>query len=157
MDAHVGDRLTIHRNKVGAVPRSGTVVECLGSGAATHFRVRWDDGHETVLSPGSDAVIERGGGGEEAADTATKVVTHVELRFEEDEQHTDAIATLATQLGTFTGRGTARRNPVDPNIPLVGEELAAARALVALADSLREAAGDLQQADEHPEAHLTSA
>jgi hypothetical protein len=157
MDAQVGDRLTIHPNKVGAPPRSGTVVECLGSGAR-HYRVRWDDGRETVLSPGSDAVVEHHA--ETKAGSAgdpVEVVTSIELRFAEDDRHTEATATLATRWGTLTGRGTARRNPVDPNIPLVGEELAAARALVDLADALRQAAGDVQQGDEHPETHLTSA
>lgn len=156
MDAQIGDRLTIRGNKIGAVPRSGTVVECLGGAGSAHYRVRWDDGRETVLSPGSDAVVEHPSP-DLAGSQPMNVVTHVELRFQEDDHHTEAFATLATTSGMFSGRGTARRNPVDVNIPLVGEELAAARALMDLADSLRQAAGNVSQLDEHPEAHLTSA
>jgi hypothetical protein len=155
MDAQVGDRITILGNKVGAVPRSGTVIECLGGTTAAHYCVRWDDGHESVLSPGSDAVVEHRQA-EPTASEPTRMATKVELRFEEDDTHTEARATLATAAGTFTGQGTARRNPIDANIPLVGEELAAARALMDLADALRQAAGRGQRG-EHPEAHLTSA
>lgn len=153
MDAQVGDRLTIRSNKVGAPERSGTVAECLRSGASTHYRVRWDDGRETVLSPGTDAVVERRQVDTGRSSGPVEVVTRVELRFEEDEDHTEGFATLHTTVGTFSGRGTARRNPVDPNVPLVGEELAAARALMDLAGSLRQAAGD---AHRHAEAHLTA-
>jgi hypothetical protein len=70
------------------------------------------------------------------------MVVEVKLRFEEDETHTDARAELGTHIGTFTGWGRARRNPADANVPLIGEELAAARALVDLADHLRDAAGE---------------
>ena len=156
MDAQIGDRLTIHGNKVGAVSRHGTVVECLGGAGSAHYRIRWEDGRETVLSPGSDAVVEHPPD-DSRGSQPMKVVTHVELRFEEDDHHTEAFATLATKMGTFHGRGTARRNPVDANIPLVGEELAAARALMDLAGRLRRASGDVHQLDEHPEAHLTTA
>ena len=156
MDAQIGDRLTIHGNKVGAVSRYGTVVACLAGAGPAHYRVRWDDGRETVLSPGSDAVVEHRPE-DSLGSQPMKVVTHVDLRFEEDDHHTEAFATLATNMGTFSGRGTARRSPVDANIPLVGEELAAARALMDLAGTLRQAAGDVHQLDEHPAAHLTTA
>src|SRR5207302_10594711 len=78
----------------------------------------------------------------------------IDLRFEEDEDTTDAWATLRTQVGTVTGHGTARRNPVDPRVPLVGEELAAAGAVVQLAEALREAAGEIITAHETTDAHL---
>lgn len=155
MDAQVGDRLTIYGNKVGAVPRSGRIVECLGGPGASRYRVEWEDGRETIVSPGSDAVVEHPTH-EEGRVHPMRVVTHVDLRFEEDDQHTDAVATLATRLGTFMGRGTARRNPVDPNIPLVGEELAAARALTDLARRLQQAAGHTVELGPSPGAHLTS-
>ena len=41
------------------------------------------------------------------------------------------------------GWGRARRNPADPDVPRVGEELAAARALSDLAHALLDEAADL--------------
>lgn len=58
MDAHEGDRITVESNKVGAGTRTGEIVEVLrGVTGATHYRVRWDDGHETTFFPSSDAHV----------------------------------------------------------------------------------------------------
>ena len=47
----------------------------------------------------------------------------------------------------MAGRGSARRNPVDPQVPKIGDELAAARALSDLSHRLLEvAAEDIEQA-----------
>lgn len=153
MNAQVGDRLVVQGNKVGAPQRAGTVLEVLPAKASPEYRVRWDDGHESVICPGSDARIEPQGE-PDASEPPQEAVTQVELRFEEDADHTDAWATLRTPVETFTGWGRARRNPVDPNVPLIGEELAAARALIALADSLRHAAGAVIAEKQRPESHL---
>jgi hypothetical protein len=42
----------------------------------------------------------------------------------------------------FSGWGRARRNPTDPHMPLVGEELAVARALSEVSHQLVAAAAD---------------
>ncbi len=61
MDAAVGDRITLESNRVGGGTRSGEIVEVIDEGAGRHFRVRWDDGHETVFFPsGTAATIEHG-------------------------------------------------------------------------------------------------
>jgi hypothetical protein len=39
--------------------RSGEIVEILAGAAGKHYRVRWDDGHETTFFPSSDATVER--------------------------------------------------------------------------------------------------
>ncbi|MFI1583671.1 DUF1876 domain-containing protein [Embleya sp. NPDC020630] len=68
-------------------------------------------------------------------DVADKVTvrTHAEARL-----RTEATAGLR-------GRGDARKSPVDPNIPEIGDELAAARALSDLAHTLlHNAARDLE-------------
>lgn len=153
MDAQVGDRLVVEGHQVGTPRRIGTVVEALGTTPISQYRVRWQDGRETLFCPGSDTrVVPRDA--EDAAGSPLHAVTSVELRFEETEDHTDAWVTLATPAETFKGWGRARRNPVDDNVPLVGEELAAARALIDLADGLRSAAGQLIERGEHPEGHL---
>jgi len=153
MHAQVGDRLVVDGHHVGAPRRVGTVVEALGVSASRQYRVRWDDGHETVFCPGSDTRVERPAEAQPPV-SPRRAVTKVELRFEEAEDHTDAWVTLQTPAETFRGWGRARRNPVDDNVPLVGEELAAARALIALADSLRTAAGDVIDRGGRPEGHL---
>lgn len=54
---HPGDLVEVVGHAVGDAPRSGEILEVLGEPAHPHFRVRWEDGHETVLFPGSDVVI----------------------------------------------------------------------------------------------------
>jgi hypothetical protein len=56
MDAAVGDRITLESNRVGAGSRTGEIVEVVPGDAGSHYRVRWDDGHESVLFPSSGAV-----------------------------------------------------------------------------------------------------
>ena len=68
--------------------------------------------------------------------------TEIEITFEEDADHTEARANLALRGAAFSGFGRARRNPADPSMPLVGEELAAARALSDLAHKLVDAAAE---------------
>jgi hypothetical protein len=66
--------------------------------------------------------------------------SEIEVSFEEDSAHTDARASVVLRGATFSGWGRARRNPNDENEPMIGEELAAARALSDLAHQLVEAA-----------------
>lgn len=58
MDAHVGDRLVVESNKVGSGRKVGEIVECLGGAGHQHYRVRWDDGHESTMYPSTDAFVE---------------------------------------------------------------------------------------------------
>lgn len=79
----------------------------------------------------------------------------VKIRFDEDETHTHATARTERAYGDpVAGRGDAYRNPKDPSQPMVGEEIAAARALFALgAELLQSASGRIEQATHQP-AHL---
>jgi hypothetical protein len=54
------------------------------------------------------------------------------IHLVEDEIETVAVAKLDLREDHFEARGRARRNPVDPARPVIGEELAIARALAAL-------------------------
>ena len=75
----------------------------------------------------------------------------MELRFEEDEARTKALVTLTAGSRRLQARGTARRNPLDPNLPRVGEDLAVSRALSQLAhDLLSDAASQLETATHGP-------
>ncbi|WP_236238779.1 DUF1876 domain-containing protein [Streptomyces sp. CC228A] len=54
----------------------------------------------------------------------------------EDEGTTEARAVLDTGSSRLTGHGTARCNPDDTDVPLIGDELAASRAMSDLARQL---------------------
>lgn len=69
----------------------------------------------------------------------TKDVT-LSITLEEDETTTVATAVLELRGDHFEAKGQARRNPVDPVKPVIGEELAIARALRRLESQITEAA-----------------
>jgi len=58
--AKPGDRIRAPSEKVGQPERCGGIVEVLGGEANPMFKVRWEDGHETVFVPGPDVSVERG-------------------------------------------------------------------------------------------------
>ncbi|HUO74969.1 MAG TPA: DUF1876 domain-containing protein [Solirubrobacteraceae bacterium] len=64
----------------------------------------------------------------------------VEFTEEGDRTRADAILELASQR--FHGFGQAKRAPEDPNVPVIGQELAAARALSDVAHQLIDAAAE---------------
>ena len=63
-----------------------------------------------------------------------------DIILEQTPEHTDAKVALTIRDLEFGGWGRARRNPADPDVPKVGEELAIARALDDLAHRLLDAA-----------------
>lgn len=77
--------------------------------------------------------------------TDTIATWSVEIQMDEHDGSTRAVARLHTgDKADLVGTGYARRNPADRNVPEIGEELATARALHALADRLLGAAvGDI--------------
>ena len=60
----------------------------------------------------------------------------VRLDIREDGDHCEVTAHLVAGDRGLAGVGRSRRNPVDPTLPQVGEELATARALHDLAHHL---------------------
>lgn len=68
----------------------------------------------------------------------------IEVRLTEDGDRTIARVVLNTRDNQLTAEGSAHRNPVDPSVPEIGDELAVGRALVALGHELvRAAAKDI--------------
>ncbi|MDI3386836.1 DUF1918 domain-containing protein [Streptomyces sp. B-S-A8] len=57
MQASVGDTLLVHGRIVGQHDHKAEVVEVLGTAGEPPYRVKFDDGHEAVLSPGPDTVV----------------------------------------------------------------------------------------------------
>ncbi|TDC60391.1 DUF1918 domain-containing protein [Actinomadura sp. GC306] len=60
MNGRVGDRLLVHGNIVGQPDRQGEILEVRGENGSPPYLVRFDDGHETLVYPGPDAVVESG-------------------------------------------------------------------------------------------------
>lgn len=52
-----GDLVVVAGHRVGDRERIGEIVELLGDPAHQRYRVLWDDGHESIFYPSSDAVI----------------------------------------------------------------------------------------------------
>lgn len=55
--AQPGDVIIVEGHHVGEGRRIGEILEVLVTDSAEHYRVRWDDGHESVFYPSTDAVI----------------------------------------------------------------------------------------------------
>jgi hypothetical protein len=64
------------------------------------------------------------------------------IHLVEDDIETVAVAQLDLREDHFEARGRARRNPVDPSRPVIGEELAIARALAQLEDQINDSVQD---------------
>jgi hypothetical protein len=65
MHATIGDRLHVHSNSVGARDRVGEILEVRGANGAPPYRVRYPDGHESLVFPGPDCVVEPAEGRQE--------------------------------------------------------------------------------------------
>jgi hypothetical protein len=57
--ARVGDEILITGHSVGDSPRTAEILEVLGEPGHERFRVRWEDGHESIFFPADDATIRR--------------------------------------------------------------------------------------------------
>ena len=59
MKTAVGDRIVVRGHKVGEHDRDGEILEVRGADGGAPYLVRWDDdGHESVIYPGTDAFIQ---------------------------------------------------------------------------------------------------
>jgi hypothetical protein len=57
MHANRGDQIVIETVTLDTPRGRGEVVEVIGHGEREHYRVRWQDGHESVYFPGPDARV----------------------------------------------------------------------------------------------------
>jgi len=58
MHAAEGDRILIRGKTVETPDRHGEIVEVRGENGSPPYLVKFENGHETVVFPGSDFVIE---------------------------------------------------------------------------------------------------
>ncbi len=55
MEFNVGDRVVAEAESTERTPRSGVVVEVV-SEENVRYRIRWDDGHESIYAPAAGAL-----------------------------------------------------------------------------------------------------
>jgi hypothetical protein len=161
MKAEVGDRIVVASGTLHRPIRDGEILQTGGDGGGPYL-VRWSDGgNESLFFPGPDAHVEHvqresgdmGGNQSPAASRTQPTKTwRVDIYLYEDQAATSANAVLHSDVpAPVDVRGEARRSPADPDMPTVGDEVAAARALRQLADRLLEmASSDLSDAEGHP-------
>lgn len=81
-------------------------------------------------------------------------VWRLEITFTEDDQTTRADAVLDVAGHHHHGWGRSRRDPGDADVPIIGEEVAAARALIRLAHQLLGAAEEEIEEVEQRAVHI---
>jgi hypothetical protein len=78
-------------------------------------------------------------------------VWSLEIVFTEDDRATRADVVLDVAGHHHHGWGRAKRDPEDRDVPVIGEEIAAARALIRLAHQLLGAAeSDIEEIEQQP-------
>ena len=55
--AEPGDLVVVAGHRVGESERIGEILDVRGDPTHQRYRVRWEDGRESIFYPGSDAVI----------------------------------------------------------------------------------------------------
>jgi hypothetical protein len=147
MQASVGDRIVTASGVVGGAVRDGVVVECPHDDGSPPYRVRWSDtGEESLVFPGPDTVVRPDDGAGESSDeeprTARTTTWHIQVTLVEAAGSTTAEAVLVAgppehaDVAPLRSVGHARRAPEDDEIPVIGDEVAAGRALRRLADAM---------------------
>jgi hypothetical protein len=63
-----GDVVKTSGRHVGEAGRTGEIVAVLGEDDRPHYRVRWEDGRESILYPGQGTTIQPGPGAFVSAD-----------------------------------------------------------------------------------------
>ena len=58
MKAKPGDRLKVSGHRVGESETHAEILEVRGGDGQPPYYVRWPDGHESLVYPGSDIVVE---------------------------------------------------------------------------------------------------
>jgi hypothetical protein len=58
MRAVTGDELVVRGRHVGNEDRIGEIIEVHGEDGAPPYLVHWKDGHESVIMPSSDTIVE---------------------------------------------------------------------------------------------------
>ncbi|WP_028852204.1 DUF1918 domain-containing protein [Thermocrispum municipale] len=57
MHASTGDKILVHGPKVGVAEQHAEIIEVRGENGRPPYLVRFEDGRETLMYPGPDAVV----------------------------------------------------------------------------------------------------
>ncbi|MGH2545695.1 MAG: DUF1918 domain-containing protein [Actinomycetota bacterium] len=57
MSGKVGDRIVVESETVGTPSRVGEILEVIEGEVGVRYRIRWEDGHESVFTPGGGAAL----------------------------------------------------------------------------------------------------
>ena len=170
MEAAVGDRIVVAATDLGGHMRDGEIIK-VGNHAAPPYLVHWfDDGRETLSSPvlmrSQSSRITRAGASGRRSDRwfVRRTRNHTPSTCEELARGFVPFRAGCRDYGTrspsygcptaLDNRGETRRNPSDVDVPEIGDEVAAARALRRLADRLLGVASDDIEMIEAHEVHL---
>src|SRR5674476_903853 len=135
MKAQVGDRIILAGTRVDDPVRDGEVLEVKGSDGGAPYTVRWSDGHTGLVYPGPGAVMKVESG--TAPSAPRSKIWRVQVSVAETGDNTRATALLISdQPVSLRGQGDSHRSPQDEPKGAIGDEVAVARALRHLADSL---------------------
>lgn len=147
MKASVGDRILVASTIVDQRPRDGRVIEVRHPDGSPPYLVEWSDtGERTLVFPGPDSRVsseqhEALEARRAAPPPAVEKVWTVQVRISEEGDDTHATAVLGVEApARLDAQGHSHRNPRDPSSPIIGDEVAVARALRMLADQLLETA-----------------
>jgi hypothetical protein len=58
MQGQVADRVVVQGTKLGQPSRVGEILEVVAGHGSDRYRVRWEDGHESIFSPGWGTTID---------------------------------------------------------------------------------------------------
>lgn len=141
MKASVGDRLVQASSVVDGTVREGTVIEVRHEDGSPPYAVRWlDTGEVSVVFPGPDTHVEAPGTDAVDRPRATGEVGRtwrIQIALNHDGRSTTAHAVLVGgSPDHLSAVGRAKRDPGDDPEPVIGDEVAVARALRRLADRL---------------------
>lgn len=144
MKASVGDRYVQASSVVDGPVRDGKVVEVRHADGSPPYTVEWSDtGERTLVFPGPDARVEHLADAAQVPPPADVASTwRVQVTVSHDGRDTIAQAVLTGAPERLGSVGRARRDPHDEAVPVIGEEVAVARALRHLADRLVDVAED---------------
>ena len=56
MQLKVGDRVEVESESTDRPPRTGVIEEVVREAPSRRYRIRWDDGHESIYTPAAGAL-----------------------------------------------------------------------------------------------------
>jgi hypothetical protein len=56
MTLKAGDRVRVEAESTSRPPRTGTIEEVVRDEPSPRYRIRWDDGHESIYTPAAGAL-----------------------------------------------------------------------------------------------------